>query len=537
MKFWNFFLFIFFICPALFGRNYDYNFRNVGVEDGLSQNMIYSIIQDETGFIWFGTQDGLNRYNGIEFKIFKKNNKDYHSIGSNAIFSLLQNDDGIIWVGTANGVYNYNPTNENFTHLNIKTSKKQKIAGIVRDIKKDKSGNIWIAIQDEGLFCYTKENRIKMFPIQGTNIRKIEFDLSGNVWIATYGRGIMKLSPKNSKIEQFQLTYSTKKLSQNDFNDLYLLNSDQLLVGTVNRGVQLFNLTTKSFSPFLEKDKDGNPLFVRRIYKAENQELWIGTETGIYIYDLKTRNVTHLQHFPNDPYSLSDNAIHSLYQDREGGMWIGTFFGGVNYFTSSYSFFEKHYPINGENSISGKSISEFCEDAQKNIWIGTEDAGLNMFNPTSKTFTKGPIPAKNIHSLLYDNGKLWVGTFSNGLYVINLNNRSIRSYRNSFLNNSLSDDNIYSIYKDSSGKIWIGSMTGLQYYSPSSDSFVRVLEKVIKNQVNDILEDYKGTLWFATIGDGIFSYDKFSKKWMHFLNPINNHELTRKNDYLFSSRS
>lgn len=516
------------IASAAFSRNYDYYFRNMGVEDGLSQNMVYSIIQDKTGFIWFGTQDGLNRYNGIEFKIFKKSNKDPHSIGSNAIFSLLQNDDGMIWVGTANGIYTYNPANEDFTHLRIKTSKKQEITGIVRDIKKDKSENIWMAIQDEGLFCYSKGKRMKMYPIKGVNIRKIVFDLSGNIWIATYGHGIMKLNPKYSQIQQFQIAHSTEKLSENNFNDLYLLNSEQLLVGTVNRGVQLFNLTTKTFSPFLEKDKDGNPLFVRRIYKTENQELWIGTETGIYIYDLKTHKVTNLQHFPNDMYSLSDNAIHSLYQDREGGMWIGTFFGGVNYYTSSYSYFEKYYPINGENSISGKSISEFCEDAQKNIWIGTEDAGLNVFNPTTKTFTKEPVPAKNIHSLLYDNGKLWVGTFSNGLYVINLKNKSIHSYRNSSSNNSLSDDNIYSIYKDSSGKIWIGSMTGLQYYSPTSDSFVRVQEKMIKNQVNDIIEDYKGTLWIATIGDGIFSYDKFSRKWTNYPTPINNHERTGK---------
>jgi ligand-binding sensor domain-containing protein len=134
----------------------------MGVEDGLSQNMVYSIIQDKTGFMWLGTQDGLNRYNGIEFKIFKKDGKNPDSIGSNAIFSLLEDDNGIIWVGTANGVYMYSTVDESFSHLKIAGYNKRNITGIVRDIKKDKQGNIWMAIQNEGLFCYTKDAKIKM---------------------------------------------------------------------------------------------------------------------------------------------------------------------------------------------------------------------------------------------------------------------------------------------------------------------------------------------------------------------------------------
>ncbi|MEA4903334.1 MAG: two-component regulator propeller domain-containing protein, partial [Petrimonas sp.] len=187
------------------------------------------------------------------------------------------------------------------------------------------------------------------------------------------------------------------------------------------------------------------------------------------------------------------------------------------YFNRFFTQFEKYYPVTGKNSISGKSISEFCEDDKKNIWIGTEDAGLNKFSPITGKFTKSPIASGNIHSLLCDEDRLWVGTFSDGLHVMNLQTQEMRSYKNGASDYSIKDDNIYSIYKDSSGRIWIGSLTGLQYYNEQSDNFRRIQEGIIKNQVNDILEDYKGTLWFATIGNGIFSYDRFSEAWQHYL--------------------
>ena len=512
----------------LYGNNQEYNFRSIEVEDGLSQNMVYSILQDQQGFMWFGTQDGLNRYDGLEFKIFKKNKKDNKSIGSNAIFSMLQNKDGLIWVGTANGVYLYNPIFENFTHFGSKTSTGQDIIGTVRDIKKDKHDNIWMVVSQKGIFCFSSSQKLSFFPFKSVDLRKIEFDGVGNVWIATYLKGIIKLNPVTGKSNYFRLTNDYTNPDDNSINDLMLLNPETLLIGTVNRGMQMYNLKTNKFSICIEKTTDGNPLYVRRIYKANDHNIWIGTESGVYIFNFNTRKVVNLRHIFNNPYSISDNAVHSLYQDREGGMWIGTFFGGVNYLATLYSYFEKYFPTNGENAISGKSISEMYEDAQKNIWIGTEDAGLNLFNPATQTFTKPFLQDKNIHSLLVDGDKLWVGTFSKGLYKINLKTKAMRSYRSSYEKKSLSDDNIYSIYKDGSGIIWIGSMTGLQYYNAANDCFVRVKEQDIKQQVNDILEDYKGVLWFATIGNGLFSYDKQSGKWLHYASPIKNNGLIGK---------
>jgi len=499
----------------------------MAVEDGLSQNMVYSIIQDKMGFMWFGTMDGLNRYDGMQFRIFKKGNGHQHTIGSNKIFSMIQNVDENIWIGTSNGIYIYDPLDESFSRFNVQSAKGEEINGIVRDLKLDDEGNIWMTVQDKGIYCYSK-GKLRSYLLKNTNIRGFILDAKKNIWVATIGKGLIKIDPVSSKTTQFLLDEKKIDSPNNSINVILSYNSRQLLVGTINKGLQKFDLEKEVFTSILEKGDDGKTLFVRCLIKTENQELWIGTETGIYIYDLKTEKYINLKHIYNDPFSLSDNAIHSLYQDREGGIWVGTFFGGICYLNYTFSQFEKYYPVIGKNSITGKSISEFCEDYTKKIWIGTEDAGLNWFNPQTKSFGKSIIPAKNIHSLLCEENKLWVGTFSEGLYVTDLKTGKIKEYKNSISENSIKDDNIYSIYKDSSGRIWIGTMTGLQYFNLKSNNFKRINENIINSQVNDIIEDNRGTLWFATIGEGIFSFNRFSDEWQHYPSTMNNADDTGK---------
>lgn len=529
MKNKNFFL-LFIIsvinyCPLyqLYGQQQNFYFRSLEVEDGLSQNMVYTILQDKQGFMWFGTQDGLNRYDGHSFTVYKKDANNPKSIGNNGIFSLIQDDDETIWVGTSNGVYLYHPVLDSFTLFDLKTADGESIDGIVRDIKKDKNNNIWLAVSGKGVFCYSSKKQLRFYPINpdfsDIHLRKLEFDPDGNVWIATYRHGLFMLNPATGEVTQFLLNRNESLTSADDFNDVFLLNAMTLALGTVNHGVILFNMKTHTFSSLLEKSEDGKKLFVRRIFRSDTGELWLGTESGVYIYNLQTNKIINLQQVYNDTYSLSDNAIHSIYQDMEGGMWLGTFFGGVNYFSPFYAQFEKYYPVMGSNSISGKSISEFCEDDRNDIWIGTEDAGLNRFNPQTQTFTNGFIPAKNVHALLYEDNRLWVGTFSDGLYKMDLKTNRVYSYKSSSLPNSLDNDDIYSIYKDYSGTIWIGTMLGLHIYNEAADCFTRIQEQKINRQVNDILEDYKGKLWFATLGSGVFAYDKIGHGWVNYVLP------------------
>lgn len=504
-----------------------YFFRSVEVENGLSQNSVYAILQDEKGFMWFGTQDGLNRYDGTSFKVFKRDiGNSSSSIVSNVVTSIMQDHNNIIWLGTTDGVSLYNPLYESFSRLEVKTEKGEAIAGVIRDIKTDKSGNIWIASSEKGLYRLSPQQKLDLFSLKDNNGRPIgvwdiEFDKDGNIWLATLF-GIYCFNPETKSYQHYWLDKNRFHTADNTVTELLLLDTDILLVGSANKGLQAFNLNSKKFAPFLEKDDENNPIYVRSILKSKNGDLWIGSESGVYIYNIQTKTNINLRHVSNDPHSLSDNAIHSLFQDKEGGMWIGTFFGGVNYYSDSYSSFQKFYPVKGSNSISGKSISEFCEDSQNNIWIGTEDAGLNRFNPSTLQFSSGFIPPKNVHALMVDRDKLWIGTFSEGLYVMDIKSNEYKVYKSSPDKHSLNNNSIYSIYKDLNDTIWVGTMSGLHTYNPVEDCFNRIEEDRITYQVNDILEDYKGKLWFATLGNGLFTYDKNDKSWKHYKSVLEN---------------
>lgn len=503
----------------------NYYFRSLQVEDGLSQNSVYAIFQDNQGYLWFGTQDGLNRYDGHSFKVFKRNSRHPYSLGNNTVTAIAQDGEGRLWVGTSDGAYLYQPQTEQFTRYDIKTVSGEEVAGLVRDIQVDSNGHVWMAVFNKGVFRVNPAGKLTFFSLTTGQspapvwIRRIAFDTSGRVWVGTYHQGMYCLDPLSGHVSQY-LIHPYSAISQdNDVNDIFLLDAENLLVGTTSSGVQLFNLKTTSFTPLLERDQHGRPLYVRRISRSDNGELWIGTESGLFIYHPQSHQHENLRHINGDNFSISDNAIHAVYQDREGGMWLGTFFGGVNYYIKPYSLFEKYYPVQGANSIRGKSISEFCE-VDGHIWIGTEDAGLHRFDPVTRTFVNGFLPATNIHALMHDNDELWVGSFTEGLYVIDLKTLRYRQYKSSTVEGALSNNNIYAIYKDLTGTVWIGTMMGLCRYDKQTDRFLPVQGSVIRTQVNDILEDQQGVLWFATIGGGLYAYFRNTDTWKHYPFPI-----------------
>lgn len=507
-------------CKMVASQYSNFYFRNIGVDMGLSHNMVYAILQDKQGFMWFGTQEGLNRFDGVSFKVYKKDLLKKNSLKNDAIFALTEDRDGVIWIGTDNGVALYDPKYDRFSDLELKTSDGETCTGVVRSIVCDDNGNVWLALGEKGIFKVNQEREVSFYSLMEYfddghgSIRDVVFDMDDNLWIATYQQGLLKLDKLTGKITQIKLTDRLKEALDNNINRLCLLDSETLLIGT-GYGLLMYDLRYENFSILVSKNRMGKKMFVRDIHIDKEKRIWLGTETGGYVYSVQGDCIANFKHRQNDTYSLSDNAVHSIYQDREGGIWLGTFFGGVNYYTKAHAQFEKYYPIMEPNSIMGKSISEFCEDGEGKIWVGTEDKGLYHFDPEKRTFSKGKVAADNVHALLYDENRLWVGSFSEGLFVVDLKSGKVKNYLNSPLGSSLSDNNVYSIYKDYKGTVWVGTMTGLHRYQPKTDTFIRVGERMITSQVNDILEDFDGTLWFATLGQGLFSYDYNTDRWNH----------------------
>ena len=486
-----------------------YTLRSLQVEDGLSQNMVYCIIQDRSDYIWIGTQDGLNRYDGNGFRVFKKNHGN--SLFNDAICSMKEDTEGNIWVGTVLGLHIFNPENETFRFIPLRDSSGNPVEGLVRDIEFGPLGEAYVAIADTCIIRLDHDLSSRQISLgeygRNIRIRDIHADTEGNLWIASYSGGLMEVRGKEAYSVRH---YPFKGNAERMFTKVVPAGNETLLVGSMDTGVLKFDLRSKTFSAVEGMGPD-NVHFVHDILVASNGRIWVGAENGVHISDVS--GITRLSHTGDASGSLSDNAVFCLSEDRDGGVWIGTYFGGVNYYSPYSSLFRRYLPVPGVNGLHGKNISEFCQDSDGSIWIGTEDAGLHRFSPHDGSFQSGFLPASNIHALKLIDGKLWVGSYGDGLFVLNPGNNRFRHYNLSSVGSPPGENSIYSIYKDIQGTVWIGTESGLFKYDTKSDSFHKVAEDLILRQVNDILQDFSGRLWFATMGQGVLCLDPDSGIW------------------------
>ena len=500
-----------------------YYFKNLSIRNGLSQNTVNAILQDRKGFMWLGTKDGLNRYDGLSFRKFKHDAANPRSIGNSFITSLYEDFNGNIWVGTDAGVYIYYPEKEAFEEFDCQSLEKTRIERSVSMIAGDKQGRVWIAVEAQGMFCYdTRQKLLRNYPLSeiSSNIKCFTFDSGGTLWLGFYGDGLYYSkdnlatvhpygSPEDGKRE-FEGGVITK-IVQGNYNCLY--------IGSVKEGVSELNLTSGQVRNLLAIDESGESIFCRDLLPYSDNELWIGTESGIYIYNLRTAQFIHLRASLYDSYSLSDNAIYALYKDREEGLWIGSYFGGVDYYPRQYTYFAKYYPKNIANSLHGKRVREFCRADDGTLWIGTEDGGLNHFNPKTKEFHFFEPSAgfTNIHGLCMDGSHLWVGTFSKGLRVIDTRTGVVlRTYTEGHTPHSLNDNSIFSICRTSAGEIYLGTLFGLLRYNRTQDSFDCIPELNGKF-IYDIKEDSYGNLWLATYANGAYCYDVSARRWKNYV--------------------
>lgn len=500
-----------------------YYFKNLSIRNGLSQNTVNAILQDRKGFMWLGTKDGLNRYDGLSFRKFKHDAANPRSIGNSFITSLYEDFNGNIWVGTDAGVYIYYPEKEAFEEFDCQSLEKTRIERSVSMIAGDKQGRVWIAVEAQGMFCYdARQKLLRNYPLSeiSSNIKCFTFDSGGTLWLGFYGDGLYYSkdnlatvhpygSPEDGKRE-FEGGVITK-IVQGNYNCLY--------IGSVKEGVSELNLTSGQVRNLLAIDESGESIFCRDLLPYSDNELWIGTESGIYIYNLRTAQFIHLRASLYDSYSLSDNAIYVLYKDREEGLWIGSYFGGVDYYPRQYTYFAKYYPKNIANSLHGKRVREFCRADDGTLWIGTEDGGLNHFNPKTKEFHFFEPSAgfTNIHGLCMDGSHLWVGTFSKGLRVIDTRTGVVlRTYTEGHTPHSLNDNSIFSICRTSAGEIYLGTLFGLLRYNRTQDNFDRIPELNGKF-VYDIKEDSYGNLWLATYANGAYCYDVSVRRWKNYV--------------------
>lgn len=475
-------------------------FKSYTVADGLPSATVRAIAQDAQGYMWFGTKNGLSRFDGYQFRNFQYNKNIPNSIGHNFVYCVTSFDSTHLWVGTENGIYILNLETAQFTPFEPVKEKR------IGDILKDKDGIIWITTRLNGLYRYdpAKNTTINYksgnSSLSSNELTKLAQDDDGNIWIGTLGAGINLYNPLS---KTFSLLSSDNKI----INTIYKGKEGVMWVGTMNGGLYKYqhgHLRVYTHDDHSSSIKDN---IVRAICQIGPDKLYVGTEKGLNVLDLATEKFTAYTNSSNDPFSIGDNSVYTIFPDKAGMLWVGTFFGGVSYFNEKGSAFELYYPTGETNSLSGRAVSCFLEEGPDKVLIGTEDGGLQYFNPATKVFSKFPhtLPYHNIHTLLKDkNGNIWIGIFAGGINIYNPKTGSIQHL--------LDRENVFSIYQDKDDQIWVGTDKGLLQYKDGK--FISILQEGLTNTIiYDIYEDDHKTCWFATYYNGLHAYNKKTQQW------------------------
>ena len=482
-----------------------YYFRHYQVENGLSNNAAICGLQDSKGFLWFGTKDGLDRFDGYSFKVFRSSPDDSGSIGSNFIHCLYEDANGILWVGTESGLFKYDAITESFRLL------KSTANSPIRDIRMDGNSNLWF-IWGFTLARYNeKKNEQQNYEVtkyfEATSLCTTP---DGNIWISTSLGLLEKYEPGRNSFTAYNVFSHSAPPVSKWIERIYATSQGNILIGTSNQGAKLFDLATNEYKDILTHNANKTEIFVRNFVQTADNEFWIATESGIFIYNAAGGDVINLQKKYNDPYSISDNAVYCFVKDKEGSIWAGTYFGGVNYFSKQNTRFNKFFPTPGKNSLSGNVVREIHEDQTGNLWIGTEDAGLNKFDTVTKLFTHfqpegnaKSISSTNVHGLFVNGNELWIGTFENGLDILNIKTGKVIHHYSGGVERQLKSNFIFHISQLSSGEIVLGTTRGAYSFDKSTNDFQLLAGMPLNIWYTHILKDDHGIVWAGTYGNGV----------------------------------
>lgn len=496
----------------------DFNFKNINSDAGLSQNNVKSIFQDSYGFLWFGTKNRLNRYDGIAIKVFDCYDK-IQDKGNNNIGAIAESSDRKLWLGTDKGVYIYDPLHETFSFFDLKTAAGETISNWISDIQVDSQKNIWIVCPNQGVFKYEGQSgKLYRYTVvdnllpSESNPQCMVISDDGQVWIGTNGCGIYSYDDKLNLFTQYLKNGDGLiSLENKNIYDLAYFKGE-LIIGIHEEKLFKFNVSEKIFIEF--PVADANYKIIRSLSILNEKELWVGTQQGIYIINLETYNVKHSEEDFVKESSLSDNIIETIFQDKEKNIWIGTGSGGVDNIPSTCYDFKTYFPSLKETSLKTKRIRRIIEDKNKKLWIGTDDSGVFFFDPHTSSFKKIPNLYYNKTLSLLENGdEVWVGYFKNGLDVINKHSSS-KHYTAAYM--GLNEESIYALCKDRNNNIWLGNAWGVYLAEEGSKKFTRQTQ-FGSSYTHDIIEDSDGNIWLATMGNGVLRYNPETKHVSHFV--------------------
>jgi ligand-binding sensor domain-containing protein/signal transduction histidine kinase len=514
-----------------------FRFDHVTGREGLSQSQAYCMLHDSEGYLWIGTQDGLNRFDGSEFKVFKNDPFDSTTLTHNWIWSVEEDRHGDLWLGTFQGLCKYVRKENRFVQYYNKPNDSTTVSGNRTNyVLRDSKNRLWVSSWGSGLSLYNdKTNTFRQFrhnaddqrTISDNYVRAIFCDREGTLWVGTWNGGLNRVLEDASGNVSFQHYYSTENNMFQGGNQITSIAEDKqgnLWIGSYQGGLFQFNKKTNQFRrvpEFVAND-------INKVLGDAQGNIWIGTNNGLKFWNATAQTFRTYHHHPNQGSSISSNTIYALLQDRNGMVWVAG--NGLDKYDPRKNIFRSYEnePDN-KNSLSENSVWSFCEDDEGKIWIGGESGPLNVYDPVTGTFRHVTIHddrgnlASNVQRLIQADSVFWIASFNNGLIRYDKHTGRSRFFLGSHPSPLGKTAFIKEVLRDRDGTLWVGTYDeGLIHYDPQTEAVTHYRtsksdpRSIGSDFINSIMQDRQGNIWIGFMGGGISVYDKKTSAFTHY---------------------
>ncbi len=511
------------------------------MDDGLAANRVYSILQDSCGFMWFGTDDGLSRFDGIKFKNYYLS-EYINATTSNSVKKIFIDRRGKMWIGLDSGIVIYDSQTDTFRPFNAKTETGETIQTYVVDMIEDNDGEVWIATNGKGLYRFSPNDEIRLrvyrnIPGESNCISQdilmtLQQDSKQNIWIGTYSEGLCCFDKYRNTFVTYKRSNLPDSLSDNSIQKIFEDSHGNLWIGTFQNGLDLFNPATRTFTNYQDKSPNNLLYHIHDIKEYRPGELFISSDNGIGIFKADKGEIIQSDN-PNLKIRTGANKfIYSIYIDKEESLWLGSYFDGIKFYSAFQNNFKYYSCSLSATAQAGKVVNVIKEGKDDQYWIGTDDNGIFRFNAKTQEITPFRDAASIgttyycIHDLLVDGDKLYAATYGRGLEVFDLKTGKVESYLyNPEDSTSISSSRVFILYKASNGCIYVGTSNGICCYNPEQKNFTRMGS--FAGRISAIIEDYHGKIWIGTSISGLYSYNIKTGKTTAYQRSDNPNSITK----------
>ncbi len=499
-------------------------FNHLTAADGLSHAIVTDVVQDRRGYIWIGTQEGLNRFDGYQIKTYEHYRLDDRSLSHDFVRSLMVDATGALWVGTEDGLNRYDAATDSFDRTPLPG---EVLRESIKAVLETRDGVLWIGTNGAGLFMVDrKSDRVVRFTdgpdepgrLQDNSIISLMEDSKGNLWVGTRSRGLFRFDEVNSRfVQQGSLDPADPGYLGSEIRKIYEDRSGYVWIGSGNAGVSRFDPRPGTFERFQADVTPGSlpSNKVRDIVEDLDGTIWLATDAGLAERREKRNAFVTYRHATGSSHSLVGDRLNSLFVDRSGVLWVGSWEGlsRWNYFSDTFSYYGST-----EGLLPGDIVTSISETSSGVLWIGTYGDGLVRLDPVTHEQTTynhdkaeaGSLPGNRVMAVHVDPAdRVWVGTRSNGLAMLDAESNQFVRYRHDPENQrSLSGNAVSSIHTDPDGVLWVGTFgDGLNRFDGEGFEVMRHdpadPESLSGDRVISIATDRHGMLWIGTEGSGV----------------------------------